>query len=138
MILFTTFVLGGTTSIMLRLLGMIDKSGGGGGGGGGGHGGGGASAEQLGDPTAPESPSDALRRTEGGKMVQRFKRFDRRVLQPIFGGPDDAASNGFGVGDDKRGRSKSKEVVNGIELEPLRDMQDRDHSVDSVGTPSCG
>jgi sodium/hydrogen exchanger 8 len=127
-VLFTTYVLGGTTRLMLNVLGMISKGedpsesdraralgdgdddddddaddiGGGGGGGGGGIGGGGGGGG---------GKRDAQQlRSDGGGLAQRFFRYDARVLQPIFGKSLERPEGG--------------DRTSGVELEPLSGASD--------------
>ena len=95
-VLFTTFVLGGTTRLMLRTLGMMGAAAADGTGG----------AEQSHSSVSPQaSPgvaapagaSEAIggldlalssTRNDGGGLALRFQRLDAQWLQPIFGGAE--------------------------------------------------
>jgi len=86
-VLFTTFVLGGTTRLMLGYLGMIAT---------GPAGSSDVERELAAAATAPASEGATHHshdfamsgvRADGGGLAQQFASFDARVLQPIFGGP---------------------------------------------------
>lgn len=97
-VLFTTFVLGGTTSLMLRLLGMIAPESDG-------HSDGDHRKEQhkhqqlkpAVDAAGGDADGSAMdegeltprrrvkQRADGGGLGEQFAQFDARVLQPIFG-----------------------------------------------------
>jgi len=101
-VLFTTFVLGGTTRLILRTLGMIEL------------GVDGAAEHEQPDrpPAAAPAAVDALghsnKRSDGGGLALRFAAFDAKWLQPLFGGPM------AGVAQDGRNRPRKA-----VELEPI-------------------
>ena len=120
-VLFTTFVLGGTTGPMLRLLGMIDVQGSVAGDG-----------QRAGHEAATPSAAPPLAavadeaRNDGGKLVQRFHRFDARCLQPIFGGPG-VTAEGAMAKQPKLSRARSRE------LQPITAEENLEMSEDADG-----
>jgi hypothetical protein len=113
-VLFTTFVLGGTTKLMLKWLGMIAPETGGGGGrnGGGGQGAAGGGHGRL-------QQEEALVALDGGSLGRRFTAFDERVLQPLFGGAGDDP------GDDPSVHG-GKPLMKETELQPIDSARDYD------------
>ena len=123
-VLFTTFVLGGTTRLMLRTLGMIAHEHGDSGDGDGASGG--VRDSELERPTAA-APSTApaidgrrnsndfsSKRGDGGGLALRFHQLDAQYLQPLFGGPAQPAESLQQQAIARRGRKGSA-----IELEPI-------------------
>ena len=96
-VLFTTFVLGGTTRLMLQRLGMM------GGAAADGTGGAEHSHSSVSPQASPAAPATGVSeaiggldlalsstRNDGGGLALRFHRFDAQYLQPIFGGPEES------------------------------------------------
>lgn len=116
-VLFTTFVLGGTTRLMLRTLGMIAQDG--------------ADdkpAAAAGVATPPSSDGFggldlSSTRGDGGGLALRFQQLDARYLQPLFGGPGQAHDSPTTTAGGRRSRSKVNSKRE-IELEPITAERD--------------
>lgn len=106
-VLFTTFVLGGTTRLMLNYLGMIDAQG---------DKSSSAHAPAAASPLGTADVDLKETRADGGGLAARFHSFDAQYLQPVFGGP------GLGPAAAGRGDKPPREV----ELKPMLSSDGRD------------